>query len=255
MVYTEEHINELIKCNKDPLHFIENYIQIMHPTKGNIDIELYDSQRDLISTYNNNNYVIANTSRQVGNTIILASYILWFALFKCDQTILLISNKLENAKQTLDYIRKMYNALPEWIKPSIESMDGKTEIEFDNKSRIMVRAASPNAMKGRSLSMLVIDNMAYIPPETQTAIWEWALPCLYSNGKLIVSSTPNKPNDLFHKLFLMAQDEESFLVSRTIPWNAVPNRDENWKVSMIGMMGEKQWKTEYECEWVEEDVS
>jgi hypothetical protein len=64
--YTPENIQELIKCKKDPVYFICNYIYLQHPTKGKMLFNLYDYQRELVDNLLNNRWIVALLSRQMG---------------------------------------------------------------------------------------------------------------------------------------------------------------------------------------------
>lgn len=63
---TPEELNNFIKCGKDPTYFIENYIFIRHPVKGQTKFKLYKYQRDLIKAYHKNKEVITLYPRQSG---------------------------------------------------------------------------------------------------------------------------------------------------------------------------------------------
>ena len=39
--FTQEQIAEYVKCADDPIHFIKNYIKVVHVDKGLIDFDLY----------------------------------------------------------------------------------------------------------------------------------------------------------------------------------------------------------------------
>ena len=45
--WTEEMVQEFIKCAKDPIYFAERYIQIVHVDHGLIPIKLYEYQKDI----------------------------------------------------------------------------------------------------------------------------------------------------------------------------------------------------------------
>jgi hypothetical protein len=63
---TYDQIREFRKCATDPIYFIENYIYIRHPVKGQTKFVLYDYQRELILAYHNNKEVITLFPRQSG---------------------------------------------------------------------------------------------------------------------------------------------------------------------------------------------
>jgi hypothetical protein len=65
--YTEEQKYELIvRCPKDPIHFITKYCWIISTKGGQMLFNLYDYQKQLILHYLNHEKTITLLSRQVG---------------------------------------------------------------------------------------------------------------------------------------------------------------------------------------------
>ena len=73
--YTQEQIEELRKCVSDPVHFIETYMRVRHPVKGNIPFELYDYQKDIVKIYHEHRNAILLTGRQMGKSIDQNTYV------------------------------------------------------------------------------------------------------------------------------------------------------------------------------------
>lgn len=73
--YTDEMIDELIKCKLDPCYFISKYIKVIHPDKGMVTMELFDYQNKMINTYKDNRKVVFLTARQQGKCVSLNSNI------------------------------------------------------------------------------------------------------------------------------------------------------------------------------------
>lgn len=67
--YTEQEIKELIKCSKDPIYFIENYVYVQTTSKGRQLLKLYDFQKQFINQLNNYRYNIALMGRQMGKCL------------------------------------------------------------------------------------------------------------------------------------------------------------------------------------------
>lgn len=67
--YTPEQIQELYKCQRSPIYFIENYVKVQHPVKGSILLRLYPYQKRLIESYLNNRYNIVLSARQTGKCL------------------------------------------------------------------------------------------------------------------------------------------------------------------------------------------
>jgi len=73
--YTQEQIDEYIRCAKDPLYFAK-YIKIITLDEGLVPFNLYDYQKDMISTFHKNRFVITKCPRQVGKALDIETPIL-----------------------------------------------------------------------------------------------------------------------------------------------------------------------------------
>jgi superfamily II RNA helicase len=67
---TKEQLQELVKCHKDPLWFMEHFMYIQHPTKGKVPFEAYLFQRDLVHAYDEYRNVLAMIPRQSGKCVV-----------------------------------------------------------------------------------------------------------------------------------------------------------------------------------------
>jgi len=68
--YSQEHIEEYIKCKNDVFYFAEKYYHIRDLDKGIIKIKLRDYQKTMLSSFIDNRNTIVNATRQcvVGQT-------------------------------------------------------------------------------------------------------------------------------------------------------------------------------------------
>ena len=69
--YTDEMMAHLHKCSDPdtgPMYFMENFLQIQHPTKGEMPFEPYPYQERLIEAYNSHRFSISMLPRQTGKT-------------------------------------------------------------------------------------------------------------------------------------------------------------------------------------------
>lgn len=65
--YTQEEIQELIKCKNNINYFANNYAYTMNPSTGALKlITLRDYQEDLLNTINDNRYTVIVAARQSG---------------------------------------------------------------------------------------------------------------------------------------------------------------------------------------------
>jgi len=252
--YTLEEIQELAKCAEDPVYCITKYIKIRHPTKGFIPFDMWECQKDIVRAYNQNRFVILLASRQVGKTETSAAYLLWYALFNPYKTVVILSNKSSSAKEIIAKIQDAYEELPYFLKPGIdENSWNKHECKWENKSRIVAQTTSIDSARGLSISLLYLDEFAFVKNHIQEEFWTSVIPTLSTGGSCIISSTPNGDSNRFAQLWREANMKESPFVPVHIPWNAPPGRDEKFKQDFIALLGERKWLQEFECKFLSSD--
>jgi hypothetical protein len=253
--YTSDQIIELKKCARDPIYFIKKYVKTQHPVKGIIPLDLYDYQIDMIRAYCEHRYNITLSSRQTGKTVCAAAFILWYAIFQFDKTVLIAANKNSNAMEMIHRIRVAYENLPMFLKPGVMD-DGwnKHSVGFDNGTRIISEATSETSGRGLSISLLYLDEFAFVAPNIQKEFWTSISPTLSTGGSCIMTSTPNGDMDLFATLWRGAQVKSNGFHPIRVYWDQPPGRDEAFKQDQIGKIGERQWLQEYECEFLSSDA-
>lgn len=155
---TPTQIREYIKCARDPAHFIRNYVKVTHPTKGVVPFDLYGYQKDMIDLFQHNRNSIIMSARQTGKSTVSCAYLLWYACFAADdepKTVLIISNKNAGAMEMINRIQFMYEHLPMWLKPGIDSSKwNKHTLAFENGSEIISQATTGSSGRGLSISLL-----------------------------------------------------------------------------------------------------
>ena len=251
--YTREQLIETEKCRKDPIYFIVNYLYVQHPIKGKVKFKLYDFQEDLIRLYVNERYVITTIARQSGKTQTSAAFLLWKACFEEDKTLLIASNHNANAMEVVSRIQFMYENLPIWLKPGVVEYN-KHNLKFDNGCEIISQATTEKTGRGLSISTVLFDEVAFVNPSIQRAMWASISPTLATGGQCIMTSTPNGDTDLFAELFRGAEAGVNGFKSFRVDWSQVPGRDEKFKDSEIGKIGEILWRQEYECAFLSSDA-
>ena len=58
----ENQIREIVKCGKDPLYFINNYVQIQHPGRGTVSFKTYPFQDKCLSDFLDHRFNIEGTT-------------------------------------------------------------------------------------------------------------------------------------------------------------------------------------------------
>jgi hypothetical protein len=257
-------ILELRKCASDPVYFIRSYAKIQHPVKGTVPFDLYDYQEEMVLAYDNHRFSISLSARQTGKSVTAVAYLLWYVCFNFDKTVLIASRSNEHAMELVERIRFAYEQLPLWIKPGVKD-DGwnKHTLSFDNGSRIISSATSENAGRGFSISLLYLDEFAFVQPNIQEAFWASISPTLSTGGSCIMTSTPNGDLDIFSEIWRGAnipnpesQDDVGINGFKPIRvyWDQPPGRDDKFKDEQIAKLGETLWRQEFLCEFISSDA-
>jgi hypothetical protein len=163
-VYTEDELIEFAKCADPvtgPLYFLDNFFYIQHPTRGKMLYHPFDYQTRLIETYHNYRYSISLMPRQTGKSTSAAGYLLWYAQFVPDSTILVAAHKYTGAQEIMQRIRYAYELCPNHIRAGATSYN-KNSLEFENGSRIVAQTTTETTGRGMSISLLYADEFA--PP-------------------------------------------------------------------------------------------
>jgi hypothetical protein len=249
--YTPEMLQEYVKCATDIIYFAENYYYITstHNNKGKQLVELYDFQKDILHGLVNNDHVILNAARQVGKSTCSCIFLLWYALFNKDIEIAILANKQRTATELMGDVKNAYLELPNWLKPAPLKYD-ELNIEFDSGTKIIAAATSKDAIRGRSISALLIDEFAHLPTNIAEEFWTAVLPTISNGGKCIVVSTPNGAGGLFYDLWRKAtlKIEDCDFIPFKARWDVVPGRDESWKKKMMSSMNSiVKFNQEFEC--------
>ena len=67
--FTDEQIEEIEKCSKDVLYFIEKYVKIKHPKKGSVPFVPFEYQKEMIKVFSDNRFAISMAGRQQGKSV------------------------------------------------------------------------------------------------------------------------------------------------------------------------------------------
>lgn len=261
--FSEHHIQELAECAEPDLgylYFVKNFFYIQHPVKGKLKFDPFGYQETLLQSYHNNRFNINMLPRQSGKTTCAAGYLLWFAMFNPDQTILVAAHKYTGAQEIMQRIRYAYEDCADHIRCGVTNYN-KGSIEFDNGSRIVSATTTENTGRGMSISLLYCDEFAFVQPNIASEFWTSISPTLATGGRAIITSTPNSDEDTFATIWKEANkkfDEfgnETPLGANgffpfTAHWNMHPDRDDVWAKQEMGRIGEERFRREYGCEFL-----
>ena len=250
MNLTEDQVREFVKCAQDPTYFIENYVKIITLDKGFVQIELYPFQKQVVNDINNNRRVIVKAGRQVGKTTIIVGYILWYILFNQDKTVAILANKASTSREILARIKLAYEALPMWIQQGVKVWN-KGDIELENGCRVLANSTASSAIRGFSISLLYLDEFAFVPSNIAEEFFTSVYPTISSGetSKILISSTPNGMNH-FYRMWTEAVEGQNGFTHVEANWRQVPGRTQQWADEQRRVLGEQKFLQEMECEFM-----
>jgi len=262
-VYTPQQIEEFSRCadpDTGPMYFMDNFFYIQHPTRGRMLYHPYDYQKRLIETYHSHRFSISMLPRQTGKTTSAAGYLLWYAMFRPDSTILVAAHKYTGSQEIMQRIRYAYESVPDHIRAGAVDYN-KGSLTFDNGSRIVSATTTENTGRGMSITLLYADEFAFVRPTIATEFWTSISPTLATGGKAIITSTPNSDEDQFALLWKGAnrcEDEygnptevgqNGFKAYRAF-WHEHPDRDDTWAQQQRAALGTDRFRREHDCEFI-----
>jgi hypothetical protein len=228
----------------DPSYFANKYIKIINLDDGLVPFELYPYQEDMFNHFNDNRFSIVLACRQSGKSISSVVYILWFAIFKPEQTIAILANKGSTSQEMLGRVTLALENLPFFLQPGCKTLNKKS-IEFSNNSRIVASATSGNSIRGMSVNLLFLDEFAFV--DNDATFYTSTYPVITSGKttRVIITSTANGLGNTFHKLWEGAVQGTNDFKHFRVDWWDVPGRDEEWRRQTIANTSELQFDQEF----------
>jgi hypothetical protein len=239
---------------------MDNFFMIQHPTKGSMVYHPWPYQKRLIETYHEYRFSISLMPRQSGKSTSAAGYLLWYAMFVPDSTILIAAHKYTGAQEIMQRIRYAYENCPDHIKAGVTTYN-KGSLDFENGSRIVSATTTENTGRGMSITLLYLDEFAFVRPSIAKEFWTSITPTLSTGGKAIITSTPNSDEDQFAFIWKGANKcEDEFGNKTEIGVNGFrayrayyaeqPGRDEEWANQMKAQLGDDRFRREIGCEFL-----
>ena len=248
--FTQENIEEYLKCKSDPVYFSMNYVKIVTLDEGLKSFTPYDFQEKLINNFHDNRFNICKMPRQTGKSTTVISYLLHYVVFNDSVNVGILANKAATARELLGRLQTAYENLPKWMQQGILSWN-RGSLELENGSKILAASTSASAVRGMSFNILFLDEFAFVPNHIADSFFASVYPTITSGQKtkVIIVSTPHGMNH-FYRMWHDAEKGKNEYVPTDVHWSQVPGRDEIWREQTIANTSEQQFKIEFECEFL-----
>ena len=248
--WSQEDVQEFLKCKDDPIYFARRYIKIVSLDEGLVPFDMYKFQEKLIERFHENRFNICKMPRQTGKSTTCVSYLLHYAVFNDNVNIAILANKASTARDLLGRLQLAYENLPRWMQQGIISWN-KGSLELENGSKISANSTSSSAVRGGSYNVIFLDEFAFIPNHIADDFFASVYPTITSgqSTKVIIVSTPKGMNH-FYRMWHDSEQGKNDYIPTDVHWSEVPGRDDAWKEQTIANTSEQQFKIEFECEFL-----
>ena len=245
--FTQEQIDEYVKCAMNPVYFSMKYIKIVNVDKGLVPFAMWPFQQKMLQKFHDNRFVICKMPRQVGKSTTIIAHLLHQLLFRDRTNIAMLANKGATARELLARLKLAYENIPKWMQQGVVVWN-KGNIELENGSKALAAATSSSNVRGDSFNIIFLDEFAFVPNNQSEQFFSSVYPTI-SSGKttqVLIVSTPNGLNK-FYRMWKDATEDRSDYVAVDVHWSAVPGRDDAWKQETIRNTSAEQFRQEFEC--------
>jgi hypothetical protein len=245
--FTQEQVQEYVKCSRDPLYFISNYAKIVSLDHGVVSFDPFPYQERMIKAIHENKNTLGKLFRQAGKSTIVAAYFAWYVLFNDNKTAVILANKQAIAIEIFSRVQFIIENLPQWLQQGVVEWNKKSLV-LENGSRCIAAATSASAVRGMSVNLLLLDEFAHLGPNLAEEFIASVFPTLSSSetSKLVIISTPNGLNH-YHKLWVEATNGNNDFKTVEGRWQENPARSDEWAESQRKKLGEVKYRQEIEC--------
>lgn len=228
----------------DPAYFARTYVKVINLDRGLVPFDLYPYQEKMFDHFNNSRFSIVLACRQSGKSISSVVYLLWYAIFKPEQTIAVLANKGSTAQEMISRITLALENLPFFLQPGCKTLNKKS-IEFSNNSRIISSATSGSSIRGMSVNLLFLDEFAFVDNDAKFYTSTYPVVTSGKTTRVIITSTANGLGNVFHKIWEGAVQGTNDYKPFRVDWWDVPGRDAAWKAQTVANTSELQFDQEF----------
>lgn len=200
--YSQDEIQEFIRCKEDIIYFAEKYVYISTIDFGRILIKLRDYQKKILKQFINPQddrlHSILLCPRQSAKTTTTAIYILHYMLYNPNKTVAILANKEDTAFEIMERIQNSYLDLPLFLQQGVREWN-KGSIVLGNDTKCIAKATSKGSISGLAISLLYIDEFSKIPSHVLTDFVASTMPVISSGktAKIIITSCVPKETFVF----------------------------------------------------------
>ena len=185
--------------------------------------------------------------RQSGKSTVVAGYVAWYCLFRENKHACILANKMATAKEIFSRVQMILELCPKWLQQGIKTWN-KTSFELENGTKCFCAPTSPSAVRGQSISLLVLDEFAFLGATLAEEFVASVFPTISSSesSQLIIVSTPKGMNH-YYKLWMEAEAGINGFKAIQGKWQEHPKRTIEWYKEQKAILGDVKTAQEIDC--------
>lgn len=229
------------------LHDYVQTVTIQHPVHGPIPFRPFDYQTTMLQHVEDNPLSALVIARQMGSTTGLMAWALWTAAARPGSKIVIMSNALCPAIESLDRARYMLETGPAAV-PYVR-LNTKSRVEFNNGSSIEATALRP-MNHDAAYTHLIIMNAGFVAPTRMVEAWASFQPHMARGMRAVLQCCGGLTSTVFYQVVKNAGRNGFALLSQD--WRAHPDRDENWAETYRVHISEKSFRQQFENQFTDD---
>jgi hypothetical protein len=208
------------------IYFCSNYAHIRHPERGRIKFDLRPAQIETIEAWLCERQTVVLKARQIGFSTLVSIYCFWLTYFYEDRAVIMLSKTERDAALLLQHANYSYRFMPDWLKligPVVSRT--QTKLSMSNESYVESLPSASDPARGRTAFLIVVDEIGQLPNSDEA--WAAIEPVADVGGRIILLGTANGEGNLFHRMWVGAQNGTNRFKGVFFPWSA-SERDDAW---------------------------
>ncbi len=192
---------EWLACANSAAYFLEKWGWVYDAgQRGWVRFRLWPAQVTTLNTMASEKLTVVLKARQLGLTWLALGYAQWLMLFKPAATVLLFSQRDDEAVQMLEFrLRGMYERLPGWMQCRGVYKEAAHEWRLSNGSAAL--AFPTTGGRSYTATLAVVDEADFAPD--LDGLINAVKPTIDAGGQMVLLSTADKrrPGSAFKRIY------------------------------------------------------
>lgn len=219
-----------------------------------MDKILLPYQREALQGIKTHKYSVLLWCRQAGKSFVLALFAIERAVELKGHTVIVISPSERQSKEFMEKVRLHIQAIKALKIEFFEDVVANVlEAKFPNGSRIIAVPSKPETVRGFS-GDVIMDEASFF--ERGHEVYQAVFPTITRKPeyKLVAISTPRSKKDIFYYLWHSAEGDPLWFRMKLDIYEAErKGLSLNIEELKRGIKSERAWRTEYLCEFLDEE--